>query len=293
MRQKTLSLLLLSLLLPVSLSAQTFRPRIMSGLRLTMLPGQTQDPMQLINSSGTVLALLNNAGRFEVAVLTNAGACTDAVFTFTPVDGTLCVDTTADELYFRTSGAWFSINPAGGGGITTLNGLAAASQSFAIGTAGTDFAVSSAGSVHTFDLPSASATARGVVTTAAQTFGGTKTTPTWNATTGFQVGGAALNFSHLSGSAIDAQVPNTITLDNITQITTRPISSTTGDLAASRVDDGGAASTQSLFSVVGNLTLEFRKNIHLGFENRIRMVICRGKSLETGVVPSCNLRDVG
>ncbi|KKK72508.1 hypothetical protein LCGC14_2903180, partial [marine sediment metagenome] len=91
MRQKTLSLVLLSLLLPLSLSAQTFRPRIMSGLRLTMLPGQSQDPMQLINSSGAILALLNNAGRFEVAVLTNAGACTDAVFTLTPVDGTFCV----------------------------------------------------------------------------------------------------------------------------------------------------------------------------------------------------------
>jgi len=46
----------------------------------------------------------------------------------------------------------------------------------------------------------------------------------------------------------DAEVVNTITLTNITQITNRAIGDTTGDLAASRVDDGGAASTQALFS---------------------------------------------
>lgn len=41
--------------------------------------------------------------------------------------------------------------------IPSMNGLSEVSQSFATGTAGTDFAISSSGSTHTFDLPTASA----------------------------------------------------------------------------------------------------------------------------------------
>lgn len=48
-------------------------------------------------------------------------------------------------------------------GITNLNGITNANQTFAAGTAGTDFAISSSGSTHTFDLPTASSSKRGAL----------------------------------------------------------------------------------------------------------------------------------
>ncbi len=50
-----------------------------------------------------------------------------------------------------------------GTGITAINSLTGASQTIVTGTSGTDFAVSSVGTTHTLNLPTASATNRGVL----------------------------------------------------------------------------------------------------------------------------------
>jgi len=63
----------------------------------------------------------------------------------------------------------------GGSGITSINGLNAVAQFLVVGTSGNDFNIVSVGATHTFNIPSASATARGVVTIGAQTFAGIKT----------------------------------------------------------------------------------------------------------------------
>jgi len=51
-------------------------------------------------------------------------------------------------------------------GLTALNGLTAQVQNFATGTSGTDFGISSAGTTHTFNLPTASAANRGALSSA-------------------------------------------------------------------------------------------------------------------------------
>jgi hypothetical protein len=51
------------------------------------------------------------------------------------------------------------------GGIAALNGLIANTQYLAVGTAGTDFAISSVSDTHTFNLPTASAINRGALST--------------------------------------------------------------------------------------------------------------------------------
>jgi hypothetical protein len=62
-----------------------------------------------------------------------------------------------------------------GTGITSINSLTGAAQTIATGTSGTDFAIVSSGTSHTLNLPDASDTARGLITTANQTLKGVKT----------------------------------------------------------------------------------------------------------------------
>jgi hypothetical protein len=60
-------------------------------------------------------------------------------------------------------------------GLTALNGLTKQAQYFAVGSTGTDFNISSSVDTHTFNIPSASASARGLITTGTQSFAGDKT----------------------------------------------------------------------------------------------------------------------
>ncbi len=83
------------------------------------------------------------------------------------------------------------IEPAGSG-ITSINTLTAVSQFLVTGTAGTDFNIVSLVDTHTFNIPSASLTARGLVTINAQTFNGKKT---FNPTVTF----SGFNFGVLAG----------------------------------------------------------------------------------------------
>ena len=56
-----------------------------------------------------------------------------------------------------------STGGGGGGGITSINNLSAAAQSLEVGTTGTNFNISSVGTAHTFNIPSASVSNRGLL----------------------------------------------------------------------------------------------------------------------------------
>ncbi len=81
-------------------------------------------------------------------------------------------------------------NPYNGtnAGITSINSLAAQLQTMVVGSGGTDFNISSVIDTHTFNLPNASSSNRGLVTVSNQTFAGVKTFNNTSVTTSTTTG---------------------------------------------------------------------------------------------------------
>ncbi len=86
-------------------------------------------------------------------------------------DVRVTLDTSA--IYEWNSSAW--VSAGGGGGITSINSDTTAAQLISAASTGTDFSISTAAGTTTVAIPSASATARGLVTTGTQTIAGAKT----------------------------------------------------------------------------------------------------------------------
>jgi len=78
--------------------------------------------------------------------------------------GSIALDYSSGTVYVNNDDAtgWSALGAAGAG-LQSLNGLTAGTQTFATGTSGTDFGISSSGSTHTFNLPTASSTVRGLL----------------------------------------------------------------------------------------------------------------------------------
>jgi len=86
-------------------------------------------------------------------------------------------------------------------GISALNGLTLNTQYFATGTSGSDFNIASVLDTHTFNIPDAGASARGVMTTGTQTIAGAKTfSGNLTANSFIKIGGGNLEFLKADGS---------------------------------------------------------------------------------------------
>jgi hypothetical protein len=132
--------------------------------------------IELYKYDGTTFTLIASNSAFPKLI--NDGTSIEAYFSALAVPQTslTLTDRLAVRIYVTTAGRTITLHTENSHlcqvittfstGLTALNGLTAQVQYFQVGTSGTDFNISSATATHTFNLPTASATNRGALSSA-------------------------------------------------------------------------------------------------------------------------------
>jgi len=202
---------------------------------------------QYINNASVLFGLSSNTKGFVMPKMTS----TDRTAISSPLKGLEVFDTTFNIPYFYNGTAWKGVQEVlvsanniktingttilGSGnltiasGITTLNTLTASTQTFATSSTGTDFTITSATSTHTFNLPTASASARGLLSSANWT--------TFNN----KVGGSG-TANYLAKFTASGTIGNSLVYDNGTFV---GINRTTDDGTGAKLQVNGSASIKN------------------------------------------------
>ncbi len=143
------------------------------GGQVVVTPGSANSTTQVMRSyPSCTVTVLTSLGGMATLFSDNMGTSLGNPFTANTI-GQWTFFADSDEYSITLSGslinAPFTIQmfiPPSAAGITSLNGLTAATQIFAVGTSGTDFGISSVTATHTFNLPTASASNRGALSSA-------------------------------------------------------------------------------------------------------------------------------
>lgn len=143
----------------------------------TILEGDTNTIIYVDTTTSDVTVSLDTTTTVHnittfVNIGTNSILFSEGTKTFNAIDATCSTQFGAVDVWYAGSDVWYGagalgdIGTGGGSGITTLNTLTATTQSFAVGTTGADFNISSSSSTHTFNLPTASGSVRGALASA-------------------------------------------------------------------------------------------------------------------------------
>lgn len=119
---------------------------LFNGSTIRSAVNYSAEAAALVNVEISAIFFLSEGDTLSMSVLQNSGAAQNTG--------------TASSTKPRLAIAQFALDSSSAG-ITSINSLIAASQTMATGTAGSDFAITSSGSTHTFDLPFASTSTAG------------------------------------------------------------------------------------------------------------------------------------
>lgn len=170
-----------------------------------------------------------------------------------PATGLQIYNSTTNLVNFYNGTSWQAFGTAGAG-LTSLNTLTGSSQNFATGTTGTDFNISSSGTTHTFNIPDASASTRGLINASLYNTFNSKLSP--SLTSGYTYVGNA------SGVATAVPLSGDLTLSNtgIATISNNAVSNVkVSDVAFSKITGlpttlAGYGITDGISSAVTSIT---------------------------------------